>query len=688
MKIMRIFTLKPFFLLSLFGILLSCAHQNNNNVLLEDDFSTLPSGRISSDQGAHTEYHFTRECYPIGNWQISSFYHNAESERAWNVLTHKGERALAQLEHNPVRFTHPMIVAGDSLWNNYEINLRLATPDTAQAGICIRYQNSRCYYFVGVHQEKAMIKKVNHEKALHQPDEEILISSSFDTQEDYYYDLNIVVNNDQIVATFPGGLELKTIDSTFHKGKIALLSDGPAYYSFIKVKCSQDEKENLQKRQKEVQEEELARISGNPKMKLYKKIMTYGFGVGRNLRFGDLNNDGEIDVLIGQVIHHGPKDSFSELSCMTAITLDGERLWQIGKPDKWKDHLTNDVGFQVHDLDGDGKTEVIYCINQELIVADGATGKTRYKVKTPKIYLSETDKKRALEPPDHLLGDCLFFADFRGIGRDQDIIIKDRYSQFWALNDQLEIMWSGTCKTGHYPYAWDIDNDGKDEMVIGYTLVDHDGTVLWTLDDQIKDHADGIAIVPFKNEEPLKILCAASDEGMFFTSLEGEILKHHYIGHAQNPAIANFRDDLPGLESLTINFWGNQGIINYYDTDGNRYKEFEPVQHGSMCLPVNWNGSTEEFFVLSANVDLGGLFDGYGQRVVRFPDDGHPDMCNAVLDITGDARDEIVVWDPQEIWVYTQDDSPKPDVYQPVRNPLYNYSNYQTSVSLPPDFLN
>ena len=73
---------------------------------------------------------------------------------------------------------------------------------------------------------------------------------------------------------------------------------------------------------------------------------------------------------------------------------------------------------------------------------------------------------------------------------------------------------------------------------------------------------------------------------------------------------------------------------------------------------------------------------------MRFPDDGHPDMCNAVLDITGDARDEIVVWDPQEIWVYTQDDSPKPDVYQPVRNPLYNYSNYQTSVSLPPDFLN
>jgi hypothetical protein len=45
--------------------------------------------------------------------------------------------------------------------------------------------------------------------------------------------------------------------------------------------------------------------------------------------------------------------------------------------------------------------------------------------------------------------------------------------------------------------------------------------------------------------------------------------------------------------------------------------------------------------------------------VVQFPDDGHPDMANAVLDLTGDCRDEIVVWNPRELWVYTQDDSPK-----------------------------
>ncbi|MCP4645141.1 MAG: hypothetical protein GY851_32165, partial [bacterium] len=107
-------------------------------------------------------------------------------------------------------------------------------------------------------------------------------------------------------------------------------------------------------------------------------------------------------------------------------------------------------------------------------------------------------------------------------------------------------------------------------------------------------------------------------------------------------------------------------------------------QHGSMCLPVNWTGKPGEYFVLSPNPVHGGMFDGWGRRVVRFPADGHPDLCCAVLNITGDCRDEIVVWDPNELWVYTQDDGPKSGrLYKPRRNALHNYSNYQATVSLP-----
>ena len=78
------------------------------------------------------------------------------------------------------------------------------------------------------------------------------------------------------------------------------------------------------------------------------------------------------------------------------------------------------------------------------------------------------------------------------------------------------------------------------------------------------------------------------------------------------------------------------------------------------------------------------MLDGRLRRVVMFPNDGHPDLAAAVLNLTGDARDEIVLWDQNAIWIYTQDTPPAGDkIYAPIRNPHYNDSNYRCNVSLP-----
>lgn len=88
--------------------------------------------------------------------------------------------------------------------------------------------------------------------------------------------------------------------------------------------------------------------------------------------------------------------------------------------------------------------------------------------------------------------------------------------------------------------------------------------------------------------------------------------------------------------------------------------------------------------MLSGNTREGGMIDGRLRRVVMFPEDGHPELAFAVADVTGDPRDEIILWDLDSVWIYTQD---RPftgaKVYAPIRNPHYNESNYLTMVSTP-----
>ena len=654
-------------------------------ILFQDDFSGLRRGPFSVEVGAHTEYHYLHETAPRGNWAVSTFTWESGFTRAWRVRNLGADRIFEQtFTCKPDHHSHPMIVTGDVLWRDYKVKATFAPQSRdLQCGVVFRYLNDRSYYFFGVHGAKAVLKRVRRATAFHQPSEKVLAEAPCQWNVGEKLTATIIAGGDSIRADL-GEITLKAQDGTFTMGKIGLTSDVPAFFYDVHVQVTAEENKELDKRIQAREKEESALQEKNPDMVVWKKINTTGFGVGRNLRFGDLDSDGDIDVLIGQVVHHGPKDRNSELSCLTAMTFEGEQLWQIGEPDPWKDHLTNDVAFQIHDFDGDGNNEVVYCMNLEMIVADGATGETKFKAPTPKSPNHDQWQPGQHNRFERILGDCLYFCDLRGTGRDADLIIKDRYAHLWAYTDKLEFLWKGECRTGHYPFAYDVDNDGKDELAIGYTLFDDDGTKRWSLDDTLSDHCDGVAIVQYTKGEPPILMNAASDEGIFFTDLHGNILQHHYIGHCQNPAVANFRDDLPGLETVSINFWGNQGIIHFYDADMNIIHDFEPNQYGSMCLPINWTGGTEEFFVHNPNVVEGGLFDGWGRKVVVFPDDGHPDMCNAVLDITGDCRDEIVVWNPHEIWVYTQSDNPKSgELYNPTRNPLYNTSNYQATVSLP-----
>mgnify|MGYP002777938649 CR=1 FL=1 len=654
-----------------------------DRTVLRDEFAALPVGLFSSDVGPLTEYHYLPDAAPKGNWTVACFYFGPGWGQAWEVIQRPdGRHAMRQnLRNKTVRHTHPMLSAGDVLWRNYRVGTQFTLPADSggRAGLVVRYQTNRRYYFVGVEGGRAWIKKIAHETSFRVPNETTLASLPLHLAPGAPVRLEVTVNGPDLEVRLNGSTRLRATDGSFPAGKIALLADQPAVFESVRVDMTEAAWRKFRAEKQRRDDEERALQARNPAMKLWKKLSTKGFGVGRNLRFGDLNGDGRTDILIGQVHQHAaPFDSYAELSCLTALDLDGTVLWQVGTPDPTKTHLTNDVAFQIHDWDGDGKNEVVYTMNFEIVVADGATGKTRLKVPTPQA------KPPALRFPC-ILGDCIAFADFQGRGRKGDLIIKDRYRHFWVYDNALNPVWSGDCNTGHYPFPYDADGDGRDELFIGYSRYGPDGRRRWTLDSTLNDHADAVVVVPQSDpaREPL-LLYAASDDGLVMLGLDGKIQRHQHWGHCQNVTVADFRPDLPGLEIALINFWGNQGTTFLLNERGEAYREFELLNMGSLLLPVNWTGQPGEFFLTNPNPTFGGLYDGWGRRVVAFPDDGHPDLCNAVLDLTGDACDEIVVWNPDEIWIYTQADSPlNRALIRPVRNPLFNESNYRAMYSGP-----
>lgn len=654
-------------------------------VLFEDDFQNLAPGMLSSGViGAQAEYHYLPATAPRGAWSVSNFRSDG-SQRAWWLIEQDGRRFIRQAYTNTDgerAYAHPMIVAGDPLWGAYTFETAfIPNGGDAQRGVLFNYLHDRAYYFVGVSGQKAVLKKVHGGLAFRVLNEIILAEKSFAWKPGELLTVRVSTLDGKIHAELAGRVTLEAQDATFRQGRIGFTADAPTDFAAVRVTSSAAAQQRFARARQEADATEASLQAANPVPMVWRKIATRGFGTGRNLRFGDLDGDGRIDILICQMRHHGPGDSFSEVGCLTAINLDGEILWQNGRPDSWATKLTNDVAFQIHDLDGDGKNDVVYCRDFELVVADGKTGETKYKAPTP---LAPHDNFGRPPRFERILGDSMVFTDLRGTGRKADIVLKDRYGNIWAFNDKLEQLWTLKLNTGHYPFPHDINGDGRDEIAVGYSMVSPDGKVLWTNQDTVQDHADGLSIVTLKEGAAPVLITAASDEGLFFTDMKGKIFKHLQTGHTQDVSVADYRPDLPGLEIVAIDFWATQGITYLLNSDLEIYREFEPVQHGSPVLPVNWTGRPGEFWCLSTNSEEGGLYDGWGRKVVRFPADGHPDMASAVLDVTGDCRDEIITWDPFEIWIYTQSDSPKAGrLYKPTRNPLFNDSNYKTTVSLP-----
>ncbi|QHT61362.1 hypothetical protein GXP70_16295 [Paenibacillus lycopersici] len=647
--------------------------------IVDEQFKSLPLGYLPTDITAIGEYHYYRPG-DTGIWYEPNKDTSWTGRKCWMIKEREGIRELEQGMYVEACTTIPMLVTGEREWRNYELGatvwpLRAAGSD---CGIGFRYMDSRHFYWFCLSGgTEAVVYKKEEEDLI------VLARASFAYDSDHAYRLGAHVQDQTLTCSIDGRQVLTVVDGSYDYGNVAIAALTEARFSNVTVDMTQPELQDVSARIQAKQDRLLAKRSHYPAPKLWRTLDLHDFGAARSIRYGDLTGDGIKDLLFIQNMESLNSCDECMISCITAVDLDGRVLWQIGEPDPRNGMLTADVPVQIYDIDGDGFNEVIYCKDFKLIIADGRTGKTKASMPTPckiphdrfVIYQNVTF--------DRIVVDSIRICNFSGSARPSDLLIKDRYNNLWAYDNQFNLLWQQYVNAGHFPYSYDMNGDGKDELVAGHTLLSSEGERLWELPG-MHCHVDEIVIGRFDpDKDELLIAMSSGEDGFVLADQNGSVLVQDMLGHAQRVSVANYRPELPGLEYCVTTFWRNTGIIALYDCKGNRLWSGETGANGNVITPVNWTGDGKELILYSANARYGGLHDGYGDQVVALPDDGHPDLTCDAVDLCGDEREELLVWDTRRMYIYTQADSPKDVRYVPDKYEAHNYSNYRGEYSFP-----
>ena len=576
----------------------------------------------------------------------------------------------------------PCLRAGDVMWEDYTVSVRARAMIEAHfSGILFRYQTSMMHYGfflvpggVELHRVDKLERTVlAHADACWNPDE--------------YCELSVSVDGDVIRCSLDGKVLIECRDGRYSYGCIALCASRPARYRDVVVEMTDAQnKAYVLKKEKWLADESAERMKHFP-AKLWKSFDLKDFGAARQIRFGHLTGTEEWFFVMCQNQRKVYKDRYPVISCMTAVSIDtGKVLWQIGEPcdSEEVEKLTTDLPFQIYDIDGDGVDEVITSWDFRLMILDGRTGKVRKSIPTPELSAPEetvTGLEFGKYAFKRLNVDAIRIVNVSGNERPSDILIKDRYSRLWIYDSNLNLKWEfSKYNTGHFPFSYDFNGDGRDEIFSCYNMVDSNGKLQWSLPVDT-DHTDEIIVGTFGPGQDERIAMVSGWEGFMIVSKDGKILHRDINGHGQRISSANYCTGRAGYEIATTTYWGNNGIVYLHDCNGNEIWHREMMSNGNVIAPLNWDGNGTELIWMSAHE---GAFNGDGHRVLELPDDGHPEMCTEVIDLTGDCRDEIVVWDRHRLCIYTQDGNAEADErgeYRPVKYPHYNGSNYRGEYS-------
>lgn len=389
---------------------------------------------------------------------------------------------------------------------------------------------------------------------------------------------------------------------------------------------------------------------------------------GGDVRIGDLNGDGRPEFVVYR--NASPLDSEDALKpCfLAAFDMNGQPLWQHGKEGL---QPARPGPVTLYDIDNDGRDEVI-CLffdrpndpnssslaGTELQIRDGMTGEVQHRA-APESILASTGSGA------NWVHQRFLVCNLSGQDRPQDLVIKLGRTVF-ALNDQFEILWSYTSPYHEYrrapayiPAVGDIDDDGRDEVLGGYYLIDDNGEVLW--EAFMGPNMDSVAIAPW-DEGRMRAICSGS--GQVVDEAGKVLLKlgETQVPHGQELRLGWFDPEVPAPQMM-IRFRGHKPDVMLVDVEGTIIRRFllNESPNDTGMESIHWAGRSQPPLLFNGGVLWTGKGEVYTELPGLPPEKGHfrQGWYHAIPIRLGLCDEEqMVVYNPWDRYVFLYGKTP------------------------------
>lgn len=371
--------------------------------------------------------------------------------------------------------------------------------------------------------------------------------------------------------------------------------------------------------------------------------------------FGDLDGDGAMDCVIR--LDNGNTEMSQDPGIpvqLEAFSSWGRSLWRRDIASHEISYgNANNVPFNVWDMDGDGRAEVITFLQQgdkaTVAILDGMNGRVKHSAPwTPLASDFQKSSTRVMLSVVCLDGVNPAVITQSGLYENEILTAYDHtLKKLWQFNSFGETSGSG----GHKIEAADVDGDGRQEIFNGTTCLNSDGTIRWSL---YRQHPDIVSIQDYLPNRPGLEVCFVVETSMhagiyMVDANSGEVIwkqnreDDRAWTHGHVAWTSDIWDGSPGIEAMTNRAGHEDHHYLLFSADGQLL--LEPFPRG--WLPLEWDGDlTRELMTDGARVI--GDFNGK-EVVVKKGVAPHTIAGSTVImvaDLYGDFRDEIVLQVP------------------------------------------